>query len=180
MKQLSQYLLIATAGLILAGCTGGPPGGLTVVENFDITRYEGRWYEIARLDHRFERGLTDVTADYTLQDDNTVRVVNRGYSATEQDWDEAVGRARFVGEQTVGALKVSFFGPFYGAYNIVALDQQSYEWALITGPNHNYLWILAREPVLDEATRQRLITMAAQAGFETDNLMTVSHTRQPE
>lgn len=180
MKHLSQYFLIATAGLILAGCTGGPPGGLTVVENFDITRYEGRWYEIARLDHRFERGLNDVTAVYTLQDDNTVRVVNRGYSDTEQDWEEAVGRARFVDEPTVGALKVSFFGPFYGAYNVVALDHQAYQWALVTGPNHNYLWILAREPVLAEATLQRLITMAAQAGFETDNLITVSHTRQPE
>jgi apolipoprotein D and lipocalin family protein len=161
--------------LILCACVGGPPGGLRVVDDFDIDRYEGNWFEIARLDHRFERGLSRVTANYKMQPDNTVRVTNRGFDAESQQWKEAIGKARFQGQSDTGALKVSFFGPFYGAYNIVALDQENYQWALITGPSFNYLWILSRQPALDQAIYQQLIKIAADAGFDTDKLIVVEH-----
>jgi apolipoprotein D and lipocalin family protein len=161
--------------LLLCACVGEPPGGLRVVDDFDLERYEGNWFEIARLDHRFERGLSRVTANYEMQPDNTVRVTNRGFDAQSQQWKEAIGKARFQGSSDIGALKVSFFGPFYGAYNIVALDQENYQWALITGPSFNYLWILSRQPTLDQATYQQLIKMAADAGFDTDKLIVVEH-----
>lgn len=161
--------------LMFTACTGGPPGGLQVVDGFEVDRYEGSWYEIARLDHRFERGLSRVTANYEVQADNSVRVINRGFNTEEQEWEEAVGKAKFTGEADAGSLKVSFFGPFYGAYNIVALDKENYQWALVTGPSFNYLWILSRQPDLDAAIYQELVTIAADAGFDTDELIVVEH-----
>lgn len=162
---------------LLAACSSSPPDGLTVVDDFDINRYTGRWYEIARLDHRFERGLSDVTAEYTLQDDNSVSVVNRGYNSEEQQWEEADGRAKFVGDPTQGSLKVSFFGPFYGGYHIIALDQDNYQWAMISGPSRDYLWILAREPELDSSVYDALTEQASNSGFATDELIVVDQQR---
>jgi apolipoprotein D and lipocalin family protein len=173
-KKFKHAALISVV-LMLCACTGAPPGGLQVVDDFDISRYEGRWYEIARLDHRFERGLSRVTANYELQPDNTVRVLNRGLNTQSQQWEEAVGKARFAGEPDVGALKVSFFGPFYGAYNIVALDQENYQWALVTGPSFSYLWILARQPEIDPTIYDQLIQTAREAGFAIDDLIVVEH-----
>lgn len=169
-------LMLLPVLLVLCACVGGPPGGLQVITDFDISRYQGTWYEIARLDHRFERGLSRVTADYAMQPDNTVRVLNRGFSAESQQWEEAVGKARFTGASDTGALKVSFFGPFYGAYNIVALDQDNYQWALVTGPSFNYLWILARSPKLAPDVYQQLIKTAGDAGFAVNELIVVDHT----
>lgn len=168
-------LLILPVILMLCACVGGPPGGLQVVEEFDVSRYEGTWHEIARLDHRFERGLSRVTATYELQPDDTVRVINRGFDSESQEWEEAVGKARFTGEPDIGALKVSFFGPFYGAYNIVALDKENYQWALVTGPSFGYLWILSRQAEMDPVTYQQLIKMASDAGFATEELIVVEH-----
>lgn len=170
--KLSTVVVLA---LVLGACVGGPPGNLVVIDGFDVSRYEGQWYEIARLDHRFERGLSRVTANYEVQPDDTVRVVNRGFNAESQQWEEAVGKARFTQTPDVGALKVSFFGPFYGAYNIVALDKDNYQWALVTGPSFNYLWILSRQPELDAVIYQQLINTARDAGFATDELIVVEH-----
>jgi apolipoprotein D and lipocalin family protein len=162
---------------VLAACSSSPPDGLTVVDDFDINRYTGRWHEIARLDHRFERGLSNVTAEYALQDDNSVSVLNRGYDEEEQRWDEAEGRAKFVGDSDQGSLKVSFFGPFYGGYHIIALDQDNYQWAMISGPSRDYLWILARKPELDPAIYQALTQQARNSGFATDELIVVDQQR---
>jgi apolipoprotein D and lipocalin family protein len=145
------------------------------VEDFELQNYLGTWYEIARLDHRFERGLSSVTATYSLRDDGGVKVVNRGYDADAAEWDEVVGKAYFIGDTDVGRLKVSFFGPFYGAYNVVALDRQDYRYSLVVGPNRSYLWILARSPDLDRAIVQRLVDKAEQLGFATDELIFVRH-----
>lgn len=161
--------------LALSACVGGPPGGLQVVDGFDVSRYEGSWYEIARLDHRFERGLSRVTANYEIQPDNTVRVVNRGFNTESQQWEDAVGKAKFTGDSYIGSLKVSFFGPFYGAYNIVALDKENYQWAMVTGPSFSYLWILSRQAELDPAIYQQLVQTASEAGFATDELIVVEH-----
>lgn len=143
---LPSKLLLAGATLALVSCTG-VPSGVTPVTPFDLNRYLGQWHEIARQDHRFERGLTQVTAQYSLRPDGTVAVLNRGYAAAEQQWQEADGVARFVDDSPAGRqqgrLKVSFFGPFYGAYNIVKLADD-YSMALVVGPDLSYAWLLAR------------------------------------
>jgi apolipoprotein D and lipocalin family protein len=166
-------LLIAVAATVSA-CTGLPKG-TSAVSGFDIDRYLGTWYEIARLDHRFERGLTNVTANYSLRDDGGVRVVNRGYNAETAEWDEAIGKAYFVDTPDVGRLKVSFFGPFYGGYNIIDLDTRNYEYALVAGPDRSYLWILARSPNLSEAVLQSLLEKAESLEFAVNELIYVSH-----
>jgi len=160
-----------TALLWLAGCSGVPEG-LQPVSGFELQRYLGRWYEIARLDHRFERGLSRVSAEYRLLPDGRVEVINRGYDPAKAAWREARGVARFQGAQNVGSLEVSFFGPFYGAYNVLVLDAD-YRHALVAGPNRDYLWILAREPQLDRATRERLVSQAKAWGFATEALIEV-------
>ena len=160
--------------LIIAGCTGAPDG-VDVVDGFELDRYLGTWYEIARLDHRFERGLSNVTAEYSLRDDGGVAVLNRGYRADKGEWDEASGKAYFIGDADVGQLKVSFFGPFYGGYNIIELDKDDYRYSLVAGPDRSYLWLLARSPDLDEATVERLVAKAAELGFPTDELIYVEH-----
>ncbi|HOX99826.1 MAG TPA: lipocalin family protein [Smithellaceae bacterium] len=160
--------------VLLVGCAGLPPG-VTPVDGFQLERYLGKWYEIARLDHSFERGLSSVSAEYSLRPDGGVRVVNRGYVAGEGRWKEAKGRAVFVNRPDQGFLKVSFFGPFYGSYVIMELDRKNYGWALVCGPNRSYLWILARSTTLEEETKNRLIAKAAALGFETDKLIYVRH-----
>jgi apolipoprotein D and lipocalin family protein len=148
----------------------GRPGG-----DFRLERYLGTWYEIARLDHSFERGLSRVTAEYSLRDDGGVRVLNRGFSQRDGKWKQAEGRAYFVQDPATGFLKVSFFGPFYGTYAIFELDHADYGYAVVSGPDHSYLWILAREPHMDEALKQDLIARAAARGFGTDGLIFVEH-----
>ena len=160
--------------LSLAACTGTPEG-VEPVDNFELERYLGTWYEIARLDHRFERGLSNVTANYALRDDGGVAVTNRGYRTDKGEWDEAKGKAYFVDATDVGRLKVSFFGPFYGGYNVFALDQDNYEYAMVAGPNKSYLWILSREPQLSADRLDALINKAADAGFDTSALILVEH-----
>ena len=114
-RRTAPALLAAGCALLLAGCASTrPPPGVTAVTPFDLQRYQGRWYELARLDHSFERGMTDVSATYTPLPDGSVRVVNRGFLPAKDQWREAVGRARFIGSPTTGSLKVSFFWPFYG------------------------------------------------------------------
>ncbi len=163
------YLLVLA--LLLSGCAG-IPDGITPVKDFQVERYLGKWYEVARLDHSFERGLEQVTAEYSPRDDGDIRVINRGYNTTKQQWSEVEGRAKFVGAKNVGQLKVSFFGPFYGGYNIVELDP-NYQYALIVGNDREYLWILSRTPQLDAAVQQRLVDKAKSLGFATDKLIFV-------
>lgn len=164
----------AVMSLIMMACTGMPEN-IKPVENFDIARYLGKWYEIARLDHSFERGLSRVSAEYSLRDDGGVKVLNRGYSEEKQEWKEAVGKAYFVNEPTQGYLKVSFFGPFYGSYVIFELDQINYHYALVCGPNTSYLWLLARTPQIDAQLQKELVTRAKELGFAADKLIWVDH-----
>lgn len=168
--------LMVIAALCLAGCTGIPEG-IEPVENFEVDRYLGTWYEIARLDHSFERGLTNVSAHYSMRDDGGVAVSNRGFDTSSGEWDEAEGKAYFVGDADVGRLKVSFFGPFYGAYNVFELDKKDYSYSMVAGPNRSYLWILARSPEISESLRSDLVARAAEAGFATDELIYVEHDR---
>ncbi|MEO0972065.1 MAG: lipocalin family protein [Pseudomonadota bacterium] len=170
-------LCLASLALLLSACVGVPEG-LTPVSAFDVDRYLGRWYEIARLDHSFERGLTNVSAEYGLREDGSVSVLNQGYSTRKGRWDSIEGRALFVGESDVGSLKVSFFGPFFGGYNVIVLDED-YRYALVCGPNRDFLWILAREPTLSATVRERLVAQAAEWEFPVDELIWVSHEPPP-
>ncbi len=168
--------VILGAGIfLLSGCTAVPKGVAPVTE-FDIQRYMGTWHEVARLDHSFERGLTRVTAEYTLNSNGIVAVVNRGWDARRQCWKEARGRALFCGDQSTGSLKVSFFGPFYGGYHIIALDQSGYLYSMVCGPSRSYLWILSRQPVLDDAVRAGLVKQAGDLRFAVDKLIWVDQT----
>jgi apolipoprotein D and lipocalin family protein len=169
MKKISIVLV-----LFLAGCVGIPED-VKPVDNFKLEKYLGKWYEIARLDHSFERGLTRVTAEYSLRDDGGVRVLNRGYSLKENTWKEAEGKAYFVKESDQGYLKVSFFGPFYGSYIVFELDHENYQYALVCGPKKSYLWILARVPEMKEEIKDILTAKATKLGFDTSKLIFVDH-----
>lgn len=169
---------LGLALLLLTGCLGMPQG-VKPVEGVDFQRYLGRWYEIARLDHSFERGLSRVTADYSLRSDGGIRVLNRGYSTRDGVWKEAEGRAAPVGSPGQGHLKVSFFGPFYSSYVIMALDPRGYEYAMVCGYSHSYLWILARSPVIDPAIVENLVRTAGNAGFPVQDLIYVAHDKKP-
>lgn len=169
MRKLSIVLI-----LFLTGCVGIPEN-VKPVDNFKLEKYLGKWYEIARLDNSFERGLTRVTATYSLRDDGGVRVLNRGYSEKEKTWKEAEGKAYFAKGSDQGYLKVSFFGPFYGSYIVFELDHENYQYALVCGPNKSYLWILARVPEMKKDTKDILTAKAAALGFDTDKLIFVGH-----
>lgn len=171
---MKQLVLILT--LLLTGCTGIPEG-VTAIDGFEVNRYLGKWYEIARLDHRFERGLSRITAEYRLREDGGIDVINRGYNAETGEWEQAEGRAYFIASPTTGRLKVSFFGPFYGGYNIIGLDKQNYAYALVAGPDRSYLWILSRTPTLDRGILVRLIDKANSLGFATDRLIYTEQAR---
>lgn len=161
-----------SVSLLLSACTGMPEG-VKPVSGFELDRYLGEWYEIARLDHSFERGLSRVTAEYSLRDDGGVRVVNRGFSAEKGEWDEAEGKAYFVESLDLGYLKVSFFGPFYGSYVVFELDQEGYQYAFVSGWNTSYLWLLARTPTVSMEVLQRFIERSKALGFDTDSLVLV-------
>jgi apolipoprotein D and lipocalin family protein len=176
MKKIS---LLSSMFLIflLNGCVGIPEN-VKPVDNFQLERYLGKWYEIARLDHSFERGLSRVTADYSLGDDGGVTVINRGYSEKENKWKEVEGKAYFVAGSDQGYLKVSFFGPFYGSYIIFELDHENYQYSLVCGPDKTYFWLLARSPEIEKELKDILISKAAVLGFDMDKLIVVNFSEK--
>ncbi len=147
------------------------PEGVVPVKNLNISRYLGKWYEIARLDHSFERGLSNVTAEYELRSDDGINVINRGFLAEEDKWKVAEGKAYFVGSRDEGHLKVSFFGPFYGSYIIFDLDQENYQYAFVSGYNTSYLWLLSRTPTVSEDVKERFVKKSKELGFDTNALI---------
>ena len=174
-KRLSVVVITLLTVVFQSGCTG-IPDGTQAVTGFELDRYLGTWYEVARLDHSFERGMSNVTANYSMRDDGGVSVVNRGYKIKKGEWDDATGKAYFIGDTDVGQLKVSFFGPFYGGYNILELDKDDYQYALISGPDRGYLWILARSPDLSQDILSALVNKARELDFPVDELIYVDHT----
>jgi len=150
------------------------PQGVTAVSPFNVDRYLGKWYEVARFDHKFERGLSNVTALYTRNADGSIKVQNRGFSKDANEWRESVGVAKFVADTNVAKLKVSFFGPFYGGYNVIALDSD-YRYAMVSGPNHDYLWILSRQKNVALDIKAKYLKIAEEMGFEVSNLLWVEH-----
>lgn len=168
-----RHLLIILACLPVSGCLGMPEN-VQPISDFELNRYLGRWYEIARLDHSFERGLENVTAEYSMRDDGGVGVVNRGFSPKDQEWSEATGKAYFVNGPDKGYLKVSFFGPFYGSYVVFDLDRENYQYAFISGPDLTYLWLLSRTPEISAEIMSRFIEKADYLGFDTSDLILVN------
>jgi apolipoprotein D and lipocalin family protein len=171
MVRLTVGMTIAMVSMLI-GCTG-VPDGLKPVEGFDLDKYLGKWYEIARLDHKFERGLNNVSATYAANDSGGITVINKGYKTKKGEWKSIKGVARSAGDATLGSLEVSFFGPFYGSYNIIALDRQNYNWAMVVGPSRSYFWILSRAKDMDEAQLNRLVSKAAEMGIDTEKLILV-------
>lgn len=162
-------LLLALGGL--GSCTG-IPDGVEPVSGFEMERYLGKWYEIARLDHSFERGLQQVSAQYSPADDGGVRVLNRGYSP-DDGWQSAQGKAYFVGPPDEGYLKVSFFGPFYGSYIVFGLDRENYQYAFVAGNSSSYLWLLARTPTVSAQVKEQFLQRARELGFPVEELIFV-------
>ena len=180
MKKILMFIM----SIFLVGCVDLPEG-VKPAQKFKLDRYLGTWYEIARLDHRFERGMNNVTAEYSLREDGGVTVKNRGYMVMHQEWRDAEGKAFFVGDPDVGHLKVSFFGPFYGSYAIFELGsdedefgnkwEDGYQYSFISGGNTDYLWLLARTPQIDENIIEAFETKAQSLGFDTSELIYVHH-----
>lgn len=173
--KLYRHTLILFAVFLLVACTGVPKG-IEPVTGLEADRFLGKWYEIARLDHSFEEGLSRVTAEYTLQDDNSIEVINRGFDAEAGEWSTAEGRAVFVDGESKGHLKVSFFGPFYASYIVFELDKNEYQYAFITGYNRDYLWFLSRTPEVSDEALSRFRGVARKAGFDLEELVIVDQS----
>jgi apolipoprotein D and lipocalin family protein len=150
------------------------------VDGFDVNRYLGKWYEIARLDHSFERGLDNVTAEYSLRDDGGVEVINRGFDTEDNEWKDVEGKAYFVNSETEGHLKVSFFGPFYGSYVVFELDEEEYQYAFVAGYNKSYLWLLSRTPAVSDELIARFVQTSGELGFDRENLIFVKQEAKVE
>jgi len=168
--------ILGTVLLLLVSACTGLPKNVEPVSNFNVNDYLGTWYEIARLDHRFERGLRNVTAEYSLRDDGGLVVKNRGYSTKTSEWKQSTGKAYFVDDKDKGHLKVSFFGPFYGSYAVFGLDQPDYQYAFISGNTVKYLWLLSRTPQVPAELVEQFKEEAKALGFDTDALIMVDQS----
>lgn len=175
--QFMKKTLSVLAALSLAGCGGKSTGELPVAEGFETDRYLGKWYEIARFDHSFERGLTDVTAEYSMRSDGRIKVQNRGFNPGRNKWNDAVGVAKYAGTNTQAALKVSFFGPFWGAYRVIDLDKAAYRHALVASDTYDYLWILYRDPAMPEELYQSITNKAGTLGYDLKRLIKVDQSK---
>lgn len=152
------------------------PKGATPVEPFKKEMYLGKWYEIARLDFKFERDLNNTTAEYSLNEDGTIKVDNKGYNTKKEKWVQSIGKAKFVEDEKKAKLKVSFFGPFYGGYNVIAIDNE-YKYALVAGSSLKYLWILSREKTIPEEIKKVYLKTATDIGYNTEDLLWVEHNK---
>jgi apolipoprotein D and lipocalin family protein len=165
--------------LFLQGGCASPPEGLSPVSGFDASRYLGTWYEIARYDHSFERGLTHAWAHYSMGGKGKIQVVNYGYDPEKETWREIRGTARLAGDPDRGSLLVTFFPPFEAGYHVIALDREKYRWAVVAGPNRKYLWLLARTRKIDGPTRAKLVKLVEEAGYDPDGLIWVPQDSPP-
>jgi apolipoprotein D and lipocalin family protein len=167
-----KYFALIVLPLLLSACVSVPKG-IEPVQDFSVNRYLGTWYEIARLDHKFEQGLSHVTAEYSLRDDGGLVVKNSGYSARDDRWQETVGKAYFVEGATTGYLKVAFQWPFYGSYVVFKLGDD-YEYAYVTGNDRDYLWLLSRTPDVDADILADFKATAKTQGFNLEDLILVN------
>ncbi len=176
MKTISiTYLFLITMTLLFASCSSIPKG-VIAVSPFNKELYLGKWYEIARFDFKFEKGLNNTTAEYTLRDDGKIKVTNRGYDYENNKWKEAIGKAKFAGDDKIAMLKVSFLGPFYSGYNVISIDSE-YKYALVCSGSFKYLWILSREKSIPDTVKNKYLKKAEKLGFNTANLLWIEHDK---
>ncbi len=159
--------------LLFNSCTPKIPKGAVAVSNFDSEKYLGKWYEIARLDFRFEKDLNNVTADYSKKANGAIKVLNRGFNSKKNKWVEVEGEAKPVGDKEVAKLKVSFFKPFWSGYNVI--DIEDYTYALVAGDSLDYLWILSREKTIPDEIKERFLNKATGIGYDIQKLVWVEH-----
>ncbi len=172
MDKKKTLLLVAAvaAGTALYNLFKPIKSTVSVVQKFDKERYLGKWFEIARLDFHWEKNLKNVTAHYSLNKDGSIKVNNQGVNTVTGKNKQSIGKALFIGSEDEGALKVSFFGPFYSGYNVVKIDED-YKYALVFGENLDYMWILSREKSIPETIKNDYLGYAVQCGYATDNLV---------
>jgi len=178
MKTKYLYLSIGTAAislLLLQSCAVKSKN-VIAVKNFNSEKYLGKWYEIARFDYSFEKNMDNTTAEYALNPDGSIKVINKGFNYKKNKWSSAQGKAKFIGSKSEAKLKVSFFGPFYGGYNVVAIDKD-YQNAMIYGSSTKYIWLLSRTPKLDSKTKEAFLAKARQDGYNTGKLIWVKHDK---
>lgn len=171
------YLVALLAIIVNIYSCSTIPKNAEAVKPFDKEKYLGKWYEIARLDFKFEKNLNNTTAEYSIRDDGKIKVDNKGYNIKKEKWQQAIGKAKFVDDENVAMLKVSFFGPFYSGYNVIAIDDD-YKYALVAGKNTKYLWILSRETIIPESIKQNYLKVAETIGYNTNDLLWVEHNNQ--
>lgn len=170
-KKKSLFLVTAAAaGAVIYNIWKPVKSDLPVIQDFDSQKYLGEWYEIARLDFFWEKGLKNVKANYSLNDDGSIKVINSGVKIKDEKPKKSVGKAQFVGLTTEGALKVSFFGPFYSGYNIMHIGGD-YEYALVFGENLDYMWILSRTKTITPELQNKYLEYAKSAGYNTEELV---------
>lgn len=153
------------------------PKNATAVNSFDKEKYLGKWHEIARFDFSFEKNLNNTTAEYSLNENGTIKVDNKGYDTIQKKWKQSIGKAKFVKNDSTAMLKVSFFGPFYGGYNVIAIDEE-YKYALIAGSSLKYLWILSRETSIPEDIKTSYLEIAEKIGYDTSELLWIEHSEK--
>ena len=177
MKTRKLALLIPTFIFIMGfySCSTLPKGA-TAIETFDKEKYLGKWYEIARLDFKYERNLNNTTAEYSLNENGAIKVDNNGYNTKEEKWTQSIGIAKFVGDENIGMLKVSFFRPFYGGYNVIAVDPE-YKYALVAGSSLKYLWLLSRDTAMSDEIKSKYLKIAEDIGYTTSDLIWVEHDK---
>ncbi|MDO6761427.1 lipocalin family protein [Tamlana sp. 2_MG-2023] len=178
MKNSNWVYSLLISGLLLSflSCRTIPEKAVAV-KSFDKAKYLGKWYEIARLDFKYEKDLNNTTAEYSLNENGTIKVNNQGFDTISKQWEQSIGKAKFVDEDDVAMLKVSFFGPFYSGYNVIAIDED-YNYALIAGKSLDYLWLLSRETKIPESIKTKYLKMAEDVGYNTSELLWIEHDRK--
>lgn len=174
-KKILISVVMIAATTVFSACRSIPKEA-KAVENFNAANYMGKWYEVARLDSMFERNMNNVTATYSMNNDGTIRVINTGYNYVKLKWKTVEGKVVFTGEKNIGKMKVSFFWPFSSGYNVIAIDED-YNYSLVAGSNHKYLWILSRTPQIPEDVKNNYLKIAEQAGYDTQNLIWTKHNK---
>jgi apolipoprotein D and lipocalin family protein len=167
------FLLLLMAILSLSSCATIPKGTMAV-QNFEKDKYLGKWYEVARLDFTFEKNLNNTTAEYSIKENGNIKVDNKGYDTIKKQWEQSIGKAKFVKTDTIGMFKVSFFGPFYGGYNVISIDSD-YKYALVAGSSLKYLWFLSREKTMPKEIKEKYLKIAKEIGYNTSDLIWVEH-----
>jgi apolipoprotein D and lipocalin family protein len=176
-NKLIRNMVLGIAGILTFNSCSTIPKGAIAVKPFDKGKYLGKWYEIARMDFRFERNLNNTTANYSVNNDGSIKVDNQGFNYVKKEWKQAIGKAKFVREDNIAMLKVSFFGPFYSGYNVIALDSE-YKYALIAGKNLSYLWILSRTKTIPDDVKQNYLKIAEELGYKTSELLWIEHDKK--